>query len=79
MIILVFLLSFVSNFLYAWYVQSIGANQMLKAALLGEAIVITGAVVVINYVKDPFYLIPMVAGGFLGTLLTNKILKLWNK
>lgn len=78
MYVVIFILSFCINFLYAMYVKSISKDQMWMAAIYGEVYVLINAVIVINYVSDPYFLIPLISGGFLGTILTKKICSLLN-
>ena len=71
-VILVFVLSFFTNYFYGIYVQSIQDRKIVRAAIFGELIVLTTAVNVINYVENRWLLIPIVAGGFLGTFAIRK-------
>lgn len=73
---LVFISAFLVNFLWACYVKQIGKSKMLRAAIYGELIVICGAISTINFINNQLYLIPMIVGGFAGTLLTNKLCRL---
>lgn len=69
----IFILSFCINFFYAMYVKYLQKDQMWKAAFFGECIVLAGAINIISYVSNHWLLIPSILGGFIGTLLTNKI------
>lgn len=75
MIVAVFFVSLVVNFFYAVYVVELGNNKILKAAFFGECMVLANAFNVVSYVENKWLLIPMVAGGFLGTLFT----KFWKR
>ncbi len=74
--VIVLLSTFAVGVLYSIYVKALAANKMLRAAIFGELVVICGAITTVNYVNNIIYLIPAVIGGFLGTLLTNRITKL---
>jgi hypothetical protein len=73
----VFLLSFMVNCFYALYVLNVSNGKILFAAIFGECVVLCGALITINYIKDNLLLIPLIAGGFLGTLLSVKISNLF--
>ena len=75
MYLYVFIVSYFVNIFYAVYIIELGNNKLLKAALFGELLVLAGAFNIINYTQNKWYLIPVVLGGFLGTIST----KLWRK
>jgi tryptophan-rich sensory protein len=77
MYVIVFLLSFMVNCFYALYVLNVSHGKTLLAAIFGECVVLCGAIITINYVKDNLLLIPLIVGGFLGTLLSVKISELF--
>lgn len=74
----IFILALCINFLYAMYVKCISEDKMLKAAIYGECFVLVNAIIVINYVSNHWYLVALVCGGFLGTILTKQICSLFN-
>lgn len=78
MYVLIFALALCINFLYAMYVKCISEDKMLKAAIYGECFVIVNAIIVINYVNNHWYLVALVLGGFLGTMLTKQICSMLN-
>ena len=65
--ILVFISSFMINVFYARYVKTLQTDSRFWAANYGELTRIAGAIVTIAFVHNPWYLIPTVAGGWLGT------------
>jgi hypothetical protein len=71
--VIIFCISFSVNFFYAMYVKYLSQEKMIRAAIFGECIVVAGAINIISYVNNHWLLIPAVIGGFIGTLLTNKI------
>lgn len=71
LIIVVFAASFAVNFLNARYIKYVAEKKMLRAAVYSELVVVATSVVTINYIHNLFYLIPMIIGGFAGTLLSN--------
>ena len=77
-IIVVFFSAFFVNYLNAMYMKKVAVNKMLAAAIYGEMVVLAAAIVTINYIGSHWMLLPAIIGGFLGTLLTNKITKLLN-
>lgn len=65
--------SFISNILWAFYIKYVAESSRLKAAIFGEMILVTGAVVTYNYIHNLWLLIPIVIGGFLGTFFNEDI------
>lgn len=79
-IILAFLIvisSFICNMLWAFYIKAVSEEKMLKSAVFGEMIVGAGALSTYLYVNDPWMIIPMLVGGFLGTLTSKQTKKLF--
>ena len=58
------------DWLYTVYTLSIVARRKLLAANVGVALYVLGAYGVVNYVSDWRYVIPMCAGGWVGTYLS---------
>ena len=79
MYVVVFILSFCVNLFYALYVMNVAKRKLFMAAIFGELVVLCGAFITINYVKDNFLLVPLIGGGFLGTLLSVKISELFKR
>lgn len=71
LVILVFFASLAVNFLNARYIKYVAENKILKAAIYSELVVIATSIATINYVSNIWYLIPMIIGGFIGTVLSN--------
>ena len=72
MYVLIALLSFCINLFYALYVKNLISGKIIFAAIFGECVVLFGAIATINYVENHYYLIPLVIGGFLGTIASAK-------
>lgn len=70
-IILVFFASFAVNFFNARYIKYIAEKKILKAAIYSELVVLAVSITTINYIDNYWYIIPMIIGGFAGTLLSN--------
>ena len=78
-IVLVFISALVVNIFWANYIQFAAEKKMLKAAIYGELIMICGAVISYNYIHDLRLLIPAILGGFIGTLYSEKLKKLFKR
>lgn len=63
--------SFFVNFLNARYIKYIAEKKVLKAAIYSELVVIAVSITTINYVHNFLYIIPMIIGGFIGTLFSS--------
>lgn len=70
-IIVVFVASLAVNFLNARYIKYVAEKKMLRAAIYSELVVLAASITTINYVHNFWYIIPMIIGGFLGTILSN--------
>lgn len=71
--VFVLILSFVNNVLLAFYIKYVSEDSMFRGAVFGESIMVCGAFLTINYVKDNYLLIPLIIGGFLGTYYSRRI------
>lgn len=78
MYVAIFILAFCINFLYAMYVKCIAEDKMWKAAFYGEFYVLINAIIVIEYVRNHYYLFSLICGGFLGTILTKRLCSFFN-
>ena len=63
----VFAVYVVFDILYAVYVILVGRNQAFRAALVSAALYSIGAYGVMTYLENPWYLIPLALGAFVGT------------
>ena len=66
----VFLAFFATDWLFTEYTLCIVELKKLKAANVGALIYLLGAFGVVSYVSDPWYVVPMAMGGWLGTYLS---------
>ena len=64
------------DWLYALYITAITDRKKLFAANVGVGLYILSAYGVMNYVADWRYVVPMCAGGWLGTYLSVWLLQL---
>lgn len=63
--------------LYALYTASVNQLRPARAAGLAAALYGLGAVWVRDYVANPWYVLPLVAGSALGTFATVWCMKRW--
>lgn len=68
---IVFFASLAVNFLNARYIKYIAKSKIVKAAIYSELVVVAYSFNVISLVDNYWYIIPMIIGGFIGTLLSN--------
>lgn len=68
---LVFAASFAVNFLNARYIKYIAEKKIMRAAVYSELVVVAASFNVISIINNYWYIIPMIAGGFAGTLFSN--------
>jgi len=66
-IIVILLLSFISEIWTVSYLQAASIGQAGKAALYSGLLVLIGAFAVLCYVEDPLYLAPDLIGTVVGT------------
>ena len=57
---------------WARYTKTVADGKSWQAACYAVGIMLGGAVTVIGYMSDPWMLIPLVLGSFLGTFFTVK-------
>lgn len=68
--VIVLLCTGMADLLWAIYIRRTTEGKAIPAATYSALIVLLGAVVVTTYVENSYYLIPAVAGAFIGTLAT---------
>lgn len=73
--IILFCVYLVFDSLYALYIKAISELRPLRASFLSAGMYILTAYGTIEYVNNPINLIPLLAGGFIGTFVTLR----WNK
>ena len=64
---LVFLAVAALDVAWARYTRAVGGRKATRAAVWAVAIYALGALVTIEYVREPWLLVPAVAGAFIGT------------
>jgi uncharacterized membrane protein YfcA len=69
----VFLALVVIDILYAVYTKQVVKNKPAYASLLATGIYVINAIITINFVIDPWLLIPAGLGAFVGTYIGVKI------
>jgi hypothetical protein len=67
--LLVFGVYVVFDILYALYVLCVARKQALRASAISSALYSLGAYGVMTYLENPWYLVPLALGAFLGTFL----------
>lgn len=69
--IAVLLASLAVNFFNARYIKYVAKNKIIRAAIYSELVVLAYSFNVISFVDNYWYIIPMIIGGFAGTMLSN--------
>jgi uncharacterized protein YebE (UPF0316 family) len=69
---LVFVVYVFFDILYALYVLCVSRKQALSASLISSVLYSLGAYGVMNYLHNPWYIIPLAGGAFLGTYVAVK-------
>lgn len=64
---MVFFLYLLIDMVYAKYTIAVTKGEALKASAAGAAIYGFGALGVMSYVQNPWYVVPMIMGAFIGT------------
>ena len=70
--ITVFLVYILFDILYALYVICVSQRQALRASLISSILYSIGAYGVMNYLENPWYIIPLACGAFIGTFIAIK-------
>lgn len=73
----VFVLQFIENVLWAYYIKYASEEKLLQAAIFGELITIAGIVTFYSWLENYIFVIPTILGGFLGTYYSKRIRKLF--
>ena len=73
--LLVFALMFICDVIWAAYFRFINDKQAMPASICGVLIYLFGSLVTIKWMEDSRFLIPAMAGAFLGTYITVKVMK----
>lgn len=69
---LIFIVYTFIDILYTLYVIYVNERNALKAACTTSAIYVLIAFGVVNYSKNPWYVLPLASGAFLGTFVAVK-------
>jgi uncharacterized membrane protein YfcA len=73
--LIVFAALFCLDLVWAKYTLAISAKRTVWAASYASAIIALSGYAAINYVNDPWMLLPAMAGAFLGTIVGIKYQK----
>ena len=73
--IITFLLVFVTDILYTYYLKAVANDKVLIASFWATACTFCAAVAAISYVEDHYMLIPSLLGAFTGTYVGMKYFK----
>lgn len=73
--LLVFILMFICDVIWAAYFRFINDKQALPASICGVLIYLFGSLVTIKWMEDVRYLAPAMVGAFLGTYITVKVMR----
>jgi hypothetical protein len=60
-------ITFVVDFAWAVYIQSLAENKYTKAAMWSSFITLTGFLTIISYVENHWLVFPAIIGGAVGT------------
>lgn len=66
------------DILYAMYVLCVSRQQALRASAISAALYSLGAYGVMSYLHNPWYLIPLACGAFIGTYIAVKYMGNWH-
>lgn len=72
LLFIVVVVSFAVNFFNARYIKYISENKILLAAVYSELVVLAYSFNILTYIENKWYLVPMIIGGFAGTLLSTR-------
>lgn len=75
---IVFVVYVFFDILYALYVLCVSRQQAISASLISAALYSLGAYGVMNYLHNPWYLIPLACGAFIGTYIAVKYMGNWH-
>jgi uncharacterized membrane protein YfcA len=70
----VFCVYVVFDVLYALYVLCVARKQAVQASAISSALYSLGAYGVMTYLDNPWYLVPLACGAFLGTYIAVRFL-----
>ena len=73
--ILMFIAMFALDFVWAWYTRAVALKSRYQAAAASGAIYLIGGIATVEYVQNPWLLIPATLGGMLGTYAAMTVLK----
>lgn len=66
------------DILYALYVICVSRRQAVTASAISAVLYSLGAYGVMNYLHNPWYLIPLACGAFIGTYIAVKYMGDWH-
>jgi hypothetical protein len=67
--IAIFIAAFVVDIVWVFYIRGIARLKTLVAASWAAVLALIGCFMVVSYVENPFYIIPVALGAFFGTYL----------
>jgi uncharacterized membrane protein YfcA len=68
----------VFDVLYAMYVIQVGQKRAVAASLISAVLYSLGAYGVRSYMHNPWYVIPLACGAFIGTYIAVKYMSNWH-
>jgi hypothetical protein len=77
--ILIFIIYLIIDMLYAMYVMYVNERKPIRSAIISSFMYVLIAYGVVNYSKNPLYVIPLSTGAFIGTFIVVKVRKNENK
>ena len=73
--IVVFCVTFISDWIWAYYIQHTAQKNAIKSSLFSGLVVICSVFITTSYIHDIYAAIPAVIGGMLGTYVSVKFSK----
>lgn len=71
--IIVFVLVFVTDICYPFYLKSVARGHAIRASLWASFVSLTASVALIDYVGNPWLLVPSLLAAFTGTYVGMKL------
>ena len=75
---IVFVVYVFFDILYALYVLCVSRQQAFRASAISSALYSLGAYGVMSYLENPWYLLPLACGAFIGTYIAVKYMGNWH-
>lgn len=74
----VFVVYVLFDILYALYVLCVSRRQAWRASMISSVLYSLGAYGVMSYLENPWYILPLAAGAFIGTYVAVRYMGDWH-